>query len=65
MSHARTDALIWVLVFGGLIVFGLGLSVGRSDDAIGWALCGFGMLDMAVGAVMLWSRSRSRSDPRR
>ncbi len=65
MSAARTDALIWVLLFGGLIFCGLGVSVARSDEAIGWALGGFGVLDIAVGAALLWSRSRARNAARR
>ena len=60
MSIARVDQLVWVLIFGGMIVFGLGLSVGHSDDTLGWGFMVFGALLVVAGAVLVWVRSRMK-----
>ena len=59
MSTARIDSWIWVLVYGGLIVFGVGLTVQRSDEAFGWVIALFGALLIAVGVLLVWIRSRA------
>ena len=64
MAHERMDKWMWILIFGGLIAFGVGLSVARSDTSIGWAFCAAGALGVVVGVGMLWSRSRSRARTR-
>jgi membrane protein DedA with SNARE-associated domain len=63
MSTAtRIDAWIWVVVYGGLIVLGVGLTMQRSDDAFGWVIAMFGALLIAVGALLVWIRSRIKTD---
>jgi sulfite exporter TauE/SafE len=61
MPVARMDKLIWILIFGGMIAAGIGVSVARSDDTLGWFFIAAGLLLVAVGAVMIWLRSRSRA----
>lgn len=58
MSASALDALIWVLVYGGLIVLGLGFAVQRSDAALGWGLVVAGAVVAAVGALLVVVRSR-------
>jgi hypothetical protein len=58
----RLHQLIWVLIFGGLLTLVLGLSVRRMDDVFGWSLISFGGLLAAVGAVLIYVRSRMKSD---
>lgn len=55
---ARLQALIWVLIYGGLLTLILGLSVGRIDDALGWSLVVGGGVVAAVGFVLIYVRSK-------
>jgi len=55
---ARLQALIWILIYGGLLTLILGLSVQRSDDAIGWSLVVGGGIVAAVGFALIYVRSR-------
>lgn len=63
MSTARVEVLTWVLIFGGLLVLGLGIAVGRSEALLGWAIGIFGGLAAAVGFVLIWVRSRMKDEP--
>ena len=60
---ARLQALIWVLIYGGLLTLVLGLSVQRMDDAIGWSLVVVGGLVAAVGFVLIYVRSKMTLKP--
>ena len=57
-SVARLQALIWVLIYGGLLTLILGLSVARTDDALGWSLVVGGGVVAAVGFVLIYVRSK-------
>jgi uncharacterized membrane protein AbrB (regulator of aidB expression) len=61
MTHERMDKWMWILIFGGLITFGVALSIARTDAPIGWVFGAAGVLGVVVGVGMLWSRSRSRA----
>jgi sulfite exporter TauE/SafE len=61
MSTSSTEKFIWPLIFVGLFIGGLGFTVARSDDTLGWVLNLVGSVLMLVGALMLWARSRARS----
>jgi len=58
MKPSTLDTLIWVFIYGGLLVVGLGLSVARSADALGYAIVVAGGVVTAVGVVMVYLRSR-------
>lgn len=60
---ARLQALIWVLIYGGLLTLILGLSVQRTDDALGWPLVVGGGLVAALGFVLIYVRSRMKVEP--
>ena len=62
MSIAAIEKLIWVLIFGGMAVFGLGLSVGQNDTTLAWAFMLFGALLVLFGAVLVWFRSRMKGE---
>ena len=55
---ARLQALIWILIYGGLLTLVLGLSVQRTDDAMGWSLVVGGGIVAAVGFALIYVRSR-------
>ena len=57
-SVARLQALIWVLIYGGLLTLILGLSVARTDDALGWSLVVGGGVVAAAGFVLIYVRSK-------
>ena len=57
-SIIRLQQLIWVLIYGGLLTLVLGLSVQRSDDAIGWSLVAGGAVVAAIGFALIYVRSR-------
>lgn len=58
---ARLQQLIWVLIYGGLLTLVLGLSVQRTDDALGWSLVVGGGIVAAIGFVLIYVRSRLTS----
>jgi len=60
---ARLQALIWVLIYGGLLTLVLGLSVERVDDAIGWSMVVIGGVIAAVGFALIYVRSRINVGP--
>ncbi|MDP3166704.1 MAG: hypothetical protein Q8N06_14795 [Hydrogenophaga sp.] len=57
----RLQQLIWVLIYGGLLTLVLGLSVQRSDDAIGWSMVVGGGVLAALGFFLIYVRSRLTS----
>ncbi len=66
------ECLVWVFIYGGLLVFVLGLAVlqfgplslgGKGDgmtdaEVLGYLLLGKGALAVAAGVLMIWLRSR-------
>ncbi len=62
MKNARLEALVWTLIYGGLLLLCLGLFVRPGSDALGWALIVIGGLVAAVGAVLIVVRSRRPED---
>jgi hypothetical protein len=58
MKPSTLDTLIWVFIYGGLLGVGLGFSVARSDDVVGYAIVAAGGVATAIGVVMVYVRSR-------
>ena len=54
----RLQALIWILIYAGLLTLVLGLSAARIDPAIGWSLVVGGGIMATVGSFLIWVRSR-------
>lgn len=56
------EALIWVLIYGGLLAVILGVFLmkqGLSDaELLGWILLVKGGAAVVIGALMIWIRSR-------
>lgn len=57
----RVEVAIWVLVYGGLIGVGLGLSIRDEAAALGWSIVGVGAIVAVVGAVLIVVRSRMKA----
>ena len=58
VSTERLGTLIWALIFGGLIVVGVGIALERSGQTYGWMFLVGGATAIAAGCVLLWVRSR-------
>jgi hypothetical protein len=58
----RIEKWVWLLVYGGLIVGGLGLAVRPSDASLGWGLASIGGALIVGGATLIWLRSRIKTD---
>jgi len=58
----HVEALIWVLIYGGLLAVILGVFLmkqGLSDaELLGWILLVKGGVAVVIGALMIWIRSR-------
>jgi hypothetical protein len=62
MSNRGLEALVWVLIYGGLLALCLGLFVVNAGGGFGWTLVLAGALVAAVGAVLIVVRSRRPED---
>lgn len=60
LALKRVQQLVWVLIYGGLMTLVLGLSVQRTDDALGWSLVAGGALLALIGVVLIFVRSRMK-----
>ncbi len=58
MKTSTVEVLVWVLVYGGLLLLSLGLFVSRSDSLFGWLLVLAGGAVMAAGVVLIFLRAR-------
>ena len=58
LSAARVGALTWVLIFGGILMLGLGLVVRRSDTVLGWIIAALSIAAIVIGVLLIWVRSR-------
>ena len=58
MKPAALDVWIWALIYGGLIVFCLGLFLRADVATLGWSAVIGGGLAAAVGVLLVWVRSR-------
>lgn len=59
---ARLDALIWTLIFGGLLVLVLGIASHDEARIAGWSLSVLGAIVAFVGFVLIYVRSRLPED---
>lgn len=59
---AWLEALIWVLIYGGLLTLILGIWTGPPDDDAGWSLMLGGGLAVLAGFTLIYVRSRIKTD---
>ena len=58
MKNETIDKLVWVLIYAGMFVAGLGIWYMEHHLAIGWTLVLVGGAMIAVAAFLIWVRSR-------
>ncbi|WP_372524954.1 hypothetical protein [Piscinibacter sp.] len=62
IKATAVEVWVWVLIYGGLISVALGLSIQRSEAALGWSVVTLGGIAAAVGAVLVYVRSRMKGE---
>jgi len=62
LTLKKMQQLIWVLIYGGLLTLVLGLSVQRTDDALGWSMVAGGAVMALIGFGLVFVRARSKAD---
>ncbi|MCY7371602.1 MAG: hypothetical protein LH479_12280 [Polaromonas sp.] len=55
---ARVEALIWILIYAGLLLLVLGLAMTRYDAALAWTMMATGAVLAALGALLIYLRSK-------
>ena len=58
VSAGRVGALVWILIYGGLLLSGLGVALSREGQDYGWGVCAAGIAAALAGALLIWVRSR-------
>lgn len=62
MKTSTVEKLIWVLLYGGLLVLSLSVFVARRTDMLGALLTLAGGVATVVGVALVWLRSRMKAD---
>ena len=62
MNIQRVESWVWLLIYGGMGLLGLGLSVKGANAPLGWAMVVLGGVGGLVGIVLIWVRSRMKDD---
>ncbi len=63
MSSGRIAAWTWGLIFGGMLVMAVGLTVLRTETTLGWVLVACSGAAIAAGVVLIWIRSTMKNPP--
>jgi multisubunit Na+/H+ antiporter MnhG subunit len=58
MKSQTLEVLIWVMIYGGLLLLVAGLAVSRNDDVIGSVMIVIGAVFAALGFAGIYLRSR-------
>jgi hypothetical protein len=61
MNNALLEKLVWVFIYGGVLIMFVGFFIHRADAAFGWWAIGGGALLAAVGVFLIWLRSRRQT----
>ena len=58
MRASTVETLVWLLIYGGLLLGGVGLFVDREGSALGIVMVVIGAVALLAGIVLVWVRSR-------
>ena len=58
---ARVEALIWILIYAGLLLLVLGMSMTHYDAALAWPTMIAGSALAAIGVWLIYLRSKMNS----
>lgn len=59
----RLEALVWILIYGGLFGIVLGLASRDADATVAWVLMLAGALATLIGVVLVFVRARRVAAP--
>ena len=60
MKTSAVEIWVWVLIYGGLLLFCLGLFIDRNDFELGWLVGLTGAALVLAGVLLIVIRSRMR-----
>ena len=63
MNNTALAKLIWVLIYGGLLCAVLGMTIQKTDAAVGWSMVIAGAVVAGSGVVLVVVRSRRKDAP--
>jgi hypothetical protein len=63
MKASTIETLVWVLIYGGLLVLSLGVFVSRGSVPLGATLATGGVVAVAAGIVLIVVRARIKDNP--
>ena len=58
VPNRTLEKLVWLLIYGGLLLLCLAVFLRRSGAALGLALMLAGAVAVLLGVVLIWVRSR-------
>jgi hypothetical protein len=61
ITATRVERWVWILIYGGLLVLALGLSVEDFNFVLGWSLVTGGSGMAMAGVVLIFIRSRMKT----
>lgn len=59
----HVDTAVWLFIYGGIALLGLGLFVIPVEAMLGWAIAPVGLLFVVIGVLLIWVRSRMKPPP--
>ena len=63
LAPGRVERLVWILIYGGLIVFVVGVALSRGGLDYGWSVSVVGIVVAVAGVVLVYVRSRMADRP--
>jgi hypothetical protein len=63
-SARRIDRVVWVAIYGGLLLLGVGLALKAELPTAGWSIAAIGVFAASVGAALIGVRSRIPDEPK-
>ena len=61
--HAKLEKWTWILIYGGLFLFILGIATARIEPVLGWSMATPGAIAAVIGFVLIYVRSRLKDKP--
>ena len=58
MTTKKLDTWVWVLIYGGMLGFGLGWFTQSRSPTLGWVIISAGGVAAAIGVLLIFIRSR-------
>ena len=62
MKPQTLEALVWVMIYGGLLIFIAGLAIHRDQSGVGRVMIAVGAVIAVLGFVGIYLRSLMRDD---